>query len=219
MVDDNMLKTLLVDHAVLNQFFASVELVYGGSPFVSIPSQIIQTSDREQLFKLSHKLGPDDELIDGNLNRDVSLIYSAPKSISKILMAKYPNLQKIHELTSLFKWIQPVPASGSSIYARLKDELLLLLVIKNGKLNLVNYYDAKTSDDVFYFVMSTMEQLELDPETTDLQWLIRGEAIDESTVKQFQNYISTVNQDSIVSLSKEFDGLGLGFSSILGCEL
>ena len=46
------------------------------------------------------------------------------------------------------------------------------MIVKNGQqLKLINRYDTKDLDDVFYFVMLAVEQLELDIEQLTLHWV------------------------------------------------
>ncbi len=218
LVDADMLSKILADNAALNQIFGSVQLIYGGSPFVTIPSQILTNSDRRQLFQLSYKIGHDTQLEEGNMTTDVSLTYAIPLSLTSVLKTKYPNLKKSHEIACAYKWIETMGLEKTKMYAHFQGELLLILVTRNGKFLLANYFDAKNNDDVFYFVMSVVEQLSLDPEVTTLHWLQTGEETDNSLVSLFENYINKVQQDLIFETSDAFNIHSVGISSVLACE-
>ena len=215
LVDEVMMKKIIDDHQVFNQIFGGVELIYGGSPFITIPAQIIESSDRQRLFKLSHKLGNESVLEDGNLDQEVSLIYSTPKAISNVLASKYPNLKKVHELMCLNRWIQKNLSNPNTIFARIDGEVLLIVVMRNGKLTLANYFDVKSHDDIFYFIMLSVEQLNLEVENTSLVFLTCSDAIEDELLKLFANYLKHVKQLAVI---EGLQGIGLGISSILACE-
>jgi len=218
LVDAEMLKSLLNDNAALNQIFGSVQLIYGGSPFVTIPSQILTSADRKQLFQLSHKIGQDTQLEEGNMTTEVTLTYAVPSSLTSVIKAKYPNLKKSHEIACTYKWIETLGLEHTKIYARFQGELLLVLVTRNGKFLLANYFDAKNNDDVFYFIMSVVEQLSLDIEVTTLHWLQTGKESATSLLSLFENYVHKVQQDLIFETSDAFNVHSVGISSILACE-
>ncbi len=194
--DKAMLADVLANTPPLSEIFSTVDLIWSHTSFVTYPQAFTSSNDQRDLYKVSHKLRASDRLETGTLNADIALTYAATYDLLQLVKSKFPNVTYHHEIESLFKYTHAeLKASGESIVICC-DTTQTLMIVKNGQqLKLINRYDTKDLDDVFYFVMLAVEQLELDIEHLTLNWV---DASDDKSYNgiadMFASYIKKISK-------------------------
>ncbi|MFT5724879.1 MAG: hypothetical protein ACI9JN_002002 [Bacteroidia bacterium] len=192
--DNQMLTSVLASTAPLAEIFSSVSLTWVGNPFLCYPTLFTDSKDQEKLFITSHKLRPQDKLLNGKLNTEISISYAVDQNMFTTIKDKYPNVVYQHEVEPFFSYIQTElkPSQTSLILSR-TDQKLLLIALDAKALKLLNQYDVKDINDVFYFTMLAIERLELDIEHLELFWINSPDAQSFEEVKTlFANYIAKI---------------------------
>jgi len=195
LVDVELLDQILKTNKIFDQIFSSVNLNIRGADFVLVPQDLSSDANRRDLFLMNYKLDPMSDLRSGFIGNAIEIVYRIPTELVQLLRNKFKNLEVKHELESLSKcWFGSVVNTMShDMYASISQGKLLLAVRSKGKIVFANIFDINNSDDVFYYCMLTVEQLELDIERINIFWLIEDDRFQlDALQKQFQNYVNTV---------------------------
>lgn len=200
--DQAMLADVLTNTTPLSEIYSSVSLTWSGNAFHSYPTVFTNTQDQRTLFVSNHKLRPSEKLLNGSINSDIALSYAVDNRFLELIKKKYPNLIYQHEVEPLFKYIQSeIKPDGSCIILDRNDYRTLLLIKVDQEIRLINQFDTKDYNDVFYYTMLAVEQLELDVENASLLLISNSNNAVFSEFQQlFKQYIKTIKS---VDLSPE----------------
>lgn len=193
--DSTMLDQVLSTVSPVNEIFSSVGLTWVGSPFLCYPSMFTSTHDQRKLFAASYKLRSTDKLLNGTLNSDISVTYAVDNQLLTVVKKRFPNVVYRHEVESFFKYIQSdIKPSGSCLIVDRNESHTIIIVKDDTEYRLLNQYDTKEMNDVFYFTMLAIEQLDLDIEKLSLYWIDKPNLNPFSEVKSlFENYIKHIH--------------------------
>lgn len=217
LLDAHQISQLLATNQLLHQIYGTVDVIYSGAPFVLLPSEITDPNNRKDIFSLSHTLKASQLLLEDNLNQHLAICYAVERDLHEVFMTRYPNVRFSHEVTNLFTYLnQVVKPESPMIMAYLTDERLALFAARSASPMLVNYFDCKSMDDAFYFIMSVVEQLELEPESTEMLWLSNQGTIDYGNVEStFRPYIAKVHLRQVAG--EELIQIGMALRAVVAC--
>ncbi len=101
-------------------------------------------------------------------------MYALDFRLTDLIISKFPRVKIYNEATIILKKIyHEIGLKQPRILISINTDKLLLFGINDGKLNLCNSFPIKSIDDIFYFVMLSIEQLHFLPSETEL--VILGE--------------------------------------------
>lgn len=192
--DDEVLANVLKSNTLLNQIFAHVSLTFQGNSFVCSPPIFSSNEQKEMVFKANHQLKKGEKLLEGSISNEISVLYAAEDSSFSILKNAYPSLSYSHELETALQYltdeIQPV---GAHILLKQTRSNLLLIASDGKNLLLANQFNSQNMEDVFYYTMLAVEQLEMDIEQTTLSWCSNTQFVASGdAVGLFEHYIKNV---------------------------
>ncbi len=192
--DVQFLQEALNSTPPLGQIFGAVTLVFLGNNFVCTPAIFSSEKHRKMLYTANHKLAPDERLMEGSLTPEIATIYAAESAKLEILKSKYPSLVYCHEIETIYQFIQTeIKPTGVNIVLKQRQNDLLVFVANGKNLLLVNQFDARNQEDIFYYTMLAVEQLELDIEHTTLFWSANEDFMSfDKTRSLFENYIKNI---------------------------
>jgi hypothetical protein len=204
--DVEILENTLSTNTNLDQIFAKVSVVFEGNNFTCSPAIFSTDNQRKKVFECSHKISKDERLAEGSLSQDIKVIYTVEEARLAAIKSKFPIVEYSHELELVYKYVQSeVVPSGVSLVLKQSNNNLLLLVLDGKNLLLANQYHTSNLDDVFYFTMLAVEQLELDIESTSLFWSDNPDFTPYQNLQSlFENYIGTIK---LLENSNTFDAL------------
>ncbi|MBP3253163.1 MAG: DUF3822 family protein [Bacteroidales bacterium] len=84
------------------------------------------------------------------------------------------------------------------------------VIFKGNSFTLSNTFDYKTPDDLIYFILYTLEKLQIN--TAEVNLLITGEKYDQTELtllKRYVKHVSYANCAENISVPTEFDGMDL----------
>jgi hypothetical protein len=165
-------------------FFRKVTISFSAETWTVIPNSFF---DPEQLSiwiepttnaMLGHQSIPQENNI---------LIHRHSKDIEHIA-ALYPQAQVN---CSIKMWLQLSPPSEQSnvLFAWLEAEKLCLQLIHQGQRILLNQFDAKSTEDVLYFISAALQQ---NAESQDLPIVLMGKGIGDDLIETLSHYYTDV---------------------------
>ncbi len=192
--DFEMFESVLTNTKELNEIYNGTTVIFCGSNALCHPSTFINTAERKKLYSASYRLKSSETICKGSISDDITISYSADSKILDLVKQKFPNLVYQHDLEVFVKYIlKEIKPSGTSISLSNMGEYTLMVVSDAQKLLLMNQFYTKDLQDVFYFTMLAIEQLDLDIEKLTLNWIQNDDFGKWEDVNLlFKDYIRTV---------------------------
>ncbi|WP_395058493.1 DUF3822 family protein [Flavobacterium sp.] len=127
-------------------------------------------------------------------NYDMNSVYIPYVNINNSLIDIYGSFDYKHSYSILVKKVLDLSKNKEEpqVFIHCQNDNFQIIVVKNQELILFNSFEYKTKEDFIYFLLFTVEQLQLNPET--LQLKIFGEITKESETYQIAyKYIRNVS--------------------------
>lgn len=192
--DASMLSDVLTNTLLFKEIYSTVVLIWSGVPFILHPSSFTSNRERRTLFQTSYTLKPTVQLKDVLISNEMGMSYRIDSELLKILKEKYNSLTYHCDGEIFLKYVSDVHKSNyHEIHVMPGNDNLLVLITKAGKLELLNRYDAKSTEDLFYFVMLAIEQLDIDIERGSLHVHGDSGSVDFASIERlFKPYIAEI---------------------------
>lgn len=154
---------------------------------VIVPETLFSENEKDKYFNFLFDGSEESEIVNQNLsNTDAVGLFSIPKSVKEVL--------KESVSSSFLTWTDSIlgNSSGTKAYLILDEKQFSLSILKDGKLLFSNWFQFSKADDVLYFLMATLESLNI--LHSEIELLLGGsvEKGDE-TFKVLSRFISKIS--------------------------
>jgi len=188
-IDENGLETVLNQ---LPDIYSETTLLVCNNNFVTIP-EIFYDESIDDIFKLNYEISINDKVCFDKLEYGIGVGYTLNSNFDKLVSHKFPRIIIKHEASIVLKKLyKEVNFKHSKILISINEQTLIIYAIHHSNILLCNKYEILTIDDIFYFVMLAMEQLQILPAESEL--IILGEPPNREEIFEiFKNYIKEIN--------------------------
>lgn len=171
--------------------YADVILLVRKKNFIILP-EIYYQSEWIDFFTLSHNLQAREELCIDKSDHGFGIVYAMDLDFMSVINSKYLRVNRRNEVTVILsKIFKEINLRQPQIFISIDQGNLLVLAVNEGKLQLCNAYQVHNTDEIFYFVMLAIEQLQFLPAETEL--VILGKPVLKDALKElFKNYIQEI---------------------------
>lgn len=106
----------------------------------------------------------------------------------------------------MFGWIDREKHSKEpQLFINIEKDIFDLIILNKGTLHLCNTYEYKSPEDLIYYVLFCLEQLQLNPDT--IPCILSGEIIKSDAnyllIYTYIRHISFLNIDSLVEINQK----------------
>tara|TARA_B100000902_G_C27322387_1_gene925604 strand:- start:6697 stop:7533 length:837 start_codon:yes stop_codon:yes gene_type:complete len=167
----------------LQSKFCSYSLMYSGFPNTLIPYDIKTDGVKKKILELQSDTFEnifEDQLI----SNKIKIIYSIPKEITEITKACFPIAKNMSEDKVLIE--QYIKNKNLTMYANIENMKVIITVVSDEKLIFHNSFNFITKEDLLYYMLFCIEQLNLSTETTEV--VLYGQ-IERKTYNLLYEYI------------------------------
>jgi hypothetical protein len=186
---------------------AVVELCYHHSYFSVVPSAIFKKDQASNYLKYNTKLYSNDSIsCEVNTKLDLSIAFIPYINIHNELLDTYETVNFTHSVNSAINWAftREISNKGEQVYAIIQKEAFVLIIIKEGKLVLANYFAYKTEEDFVYYCLFAIEQHNCNREA--MLFSLLGEVSTESKIYSYlYKYIKNIALISLKELPIEIE--------------
>lgn len=159
---------------ILEQSFQAVTVSHINTLSTFVPKPLFSDKHLADYLKYNNKMLANDYItFDVVSNNDIVNVYIPYVNINNLFFEKYGVFTYRHFATILLENV--FQASNTSdeplVYVHVQKEQFEIIVIQNKKLLLYNSFEYSTSEDFIYYVLFTVEQLELNTNTLQLYFL------------------------------------------------
>ena len=201
------------DEGVLDYRFSEVIAIHRNTLFSLVPQPLFVEEQLPNYLKYNAKILASDHLdYDLIAGLDTVNVYVPFANVNNYLYDKFGEFEFKHSGTVLLETLIQLPSSrqGSICYLHLAETQMDLAVFGNKKLRFYNSFTVSSPEDVLYFLLFSLEQLNLDPESLRLRLL--GEVTEDDRVYEFcteyfENASLFVPSDARSSLPGQEEGI------------
>lgn len=155
----------------LNQPFTSVQVVHDNELSTIVPKELFDEAHLADYLKFNSKILKSDFIAfdDIKVNNSAN-VYVPYVNINNFIYDKFGSFSYKHVSTILLEKILEAEqyAHNSKMYIHVEQSHFNVIVVSKGKLILYNTFEYNSKEDFIYYVLFSLEQLELSPETIDI---------------------------------------------------
>jgi hypothetical protein len=192
--------------------FRNASVLLGSSRFTFIPSALFKEEDAKDFFYFNQKSIENETIhFDRLRGYDAVNVFGVTAQMHAAFTNLFENYSVHHHMSAVIEAarLNPSKQSSAPLFIHLHSSTMDIVVLNERKLVFANSFSFKTADDAIYFVMMVCEQLEINPEKTDV--IISGEIEMESPfarqLMKFVPQLSFAERTRSVAFTYGFDNL------------
>ena len=189
------LKDVLEEIAWLKQPFLKVFLVVDNPLSTLIPPSLFMEEEAMTYLKFNHPVTEHDTALFNHLKTaNVITVFGMTKADMADAVATWNNISFFHSTSVIIESLQinyKNKTDNNTLFLNVRDGGFDLVYFKNNKLHFYNFFRFNTKEDFIYFLLTAIEELQLNPE--QLRLMLSGE-IDKSSVfyEMIYRYVRTI---------------------------
>lgn len=167
----NEVEKAFKNNEILSQNFAKVIVVYSNELFTMVPKALFDAEKGADYLKFNTKILSTDHISHDVIDfYDLVNVYVPYTSVNNFLFETFGSFDYYHSTTVFTKFLlnKFVNSTEPKILINFQDSYFEMGVVANKKLLFVNRFEIRTKEDFIYYMLFTMEQLELSTETIEV---------------------------------------------------
>ncbi len=168
------LQSLLEEHKIVKTEFSEVVVIHRNNLFSLVPKPLFDVDELANYLKFNAKILANDHIAyDEMEGYDVVNVYVPFMNINNYLYELFGEFTYKHHGTVLVQSLlnEHGGVKEPIVYAHIFEKELDIVVITHRKLLLFNNFAYDTQEDFLYYLLFTLEQLQLDADTVTLRLL------------------------------------------------
>ncbi len=172
--------------------YKSVKIAYEGKKSTLIPGPLYDPNDLEDYLKFNFSSGPDEKPFSDHLVlMDNYNVFSVPVSTAEAMAGIYPD-SRIHHLSSIL--IESVMINyknrinAERVFLHLREKSFDLMLFDGRRMSYFNSFPYLNEEDIAYYLIFVLEQLNINPETIPVVLLGKAE-LNSNLCELLQRYI------------------------------
>lgn len=214
----NQVKSFISQSPILNAKFKSVSVGIYNEIVTLVPSALFDERKKKEFLQFNFSGDSFSAANDFLQEIDSHTIYDAPEIITKTFKELYNKAGIIHFSSSLIESlaIENKYKTDLNFYLHFFQKnpygavsRFEIIIFRAGKMLFFNSFQFQEKEDIAYYVLFVLEQLNLNPETTSVTILGNIQKTDEA-VELLNNYVKAVefgNHPGNFEYSSDFDEL------------
>lgn len=143
---------------LLNNEFATAEVIWETTPFTCVPNALFKPEAVDDYMNVLGK-APFTKSLSCTTLQDYTVAFPVQEDALQLIQRYFPNAAACHKVCQLSKELQNSPGSG--VHVIFYHHHFLLLAVKDSALQLATSISYQSSKDCLYYILYTMQQLNL----------------------------------------------------------
>ena len=204
------LKDLLRENKVLELDIAETVVIHRNQLFSLVPKALFDKEELANYLKFNAKILANDLIeYDEIDSHEIVNVYVPYVNINNYIFDLFGEFEFVHNGTVLLESLLKSAGSNTepACFVHIGHQQMDLIIVAKKQLVFYNSFNFQTKEDFIYYILFSLEQLELDPENTPLRLFGNVEEGDElyNICYEFIRHISIYEQDSIYLSTEEID--------------
>jgi len=179
---------------LLQQEFKQVNLIHQNNICTFVPKGLYDEKNLIEYLKFNNKIFESDFIaVDEIATKEIMSVYVPFVNINNFFFELFGSFEYHHASTILIEQLLKVSTfTTNKLYCNISATSFELIHIKNGKLNLFNSFEYNSKEDFIYYILFSIEQLQLNTETIDL--ILLGDiGLDDELYSIIYQYIRNIS--------------------------
>jgi len=151
-----------------------VSIIYANTTYTLVPDALFDENRLSEYLKFNSKILSGDYLAYDTLEtQKLHIVYVPFINVNNYLFETFGDFQYYHAATILLQYVlEKQPSKFTTrAYVQVYEDHFDLVILKDGALLLCNSYTYKTPEDLAYYVLFALEQLNLKPDAIETKVL------------------------------------------------
>ncbi len=169
---DKHLEDLLGKHGIIKRKFSDVIVVHRNNLFNLVPKSLFIEDELANYLKFNAKILANDHIdFDEIGSHDIVNIYVPFTNVNNLIYGIFGEFEFLHHSSIMVQALlnNQKPGKGPLCYVHITDPQMDLTVISHKKLLFHNSFNYATQEDFLYYLLFTLEQLQLDPDNVPIK--------------------------------------------------
>lgn len=190
---DEIIKNMLPE-TKLN--YRSVRLIYESDIYTFIPAPVFKMEEAADMLHFQFKPDKKDQIILNRIPKWQTVnVFSIPKTVNQALIHLFPNAIIEHHLSYFLNEFVKLQ-SEDRVYIAVRSNMMDVVVILNGKIQLINSYNFSTPEDFTYYTLNLFDKLPLDSENCNV--ILFNSDKRPELQKTLEKYLEVIRGEKIV---------------------
>ena len=157
-----------------------------------VPSSIFKSDDADKLLSFNYQIKEDESIKDEHIpSIDSNIIYAYNKDLYDVVSSRFSNMKMGNFATLQIPfYLKSSEDNKPYVYCQIYHSYFQIIIIDKSKLILYNHFNYSTAEDLLYYIVFCMEQLNLNPEFTKLR--LSGDLEKDDILNLLKDYIRDV---------------------------
>ena len=158
-------------HDELKETFSNVEVIYSNHLFTLVPEAIFDADKLTDYLKFNTKMLTTDFVAYDRIEpHDIVTVYIPYTNINNFFFDTFGAFDYYHGMSLFIKRIldQETQYEQPRVHIHVHKKSFDIVVVQKKKLILANAFDFYSKEDFLYYILFTLEQLELNPDTIEV---------------------------------------------------
>ena len=176
------IERLYAEEEMLQQEFNEVGILFSNDLFTIVPAAYFIEEEASTYLKFNTKILQTDVVAHDLLSNDLVNVYIPYTNINNYFFDKYGEFEYQHNISVLIDAIlaKKQDSKEAQIYLNDYNNYYELVIVQNNKLVLANTFHYETKEDFIYYLLFTLEQLDLNP--TEVYLWLMGTIVKQSDI-------------------------------------
>lgn len=187
------LKTVLNQKSIVGTSFVEVVVIHKNGLFSLVPKTLFNENELPNYLKFNSKIMANDHIVfDEISNHDIVNVHIPFTNVNNYIFDLFGEFVFKHSGTVLITTLlNQNRSSGNPVcYMQVSEKEMEVVVISEKKLLFYNFFECKTNEDFLYYLLFSLEQLQLNLENVHLKLfglVEEGDPIYELCYKYIKN--------------------------------
>ncbi|MBL4651668.1 MAG: DUF3822 family protein [Flavobacteriales bacterium] len=157
------LEGYLQEHRFLTNEYRSSSVSYCDFPSTIVPNSYYNIEKEKELYTFNHQVDGGEIFRDHLLNLGAKHLYAIPEKLNRWTNQKWPKATVLHMGSVLIEQLVVFSKSvdKTCVCANIQSKSFDLIIANNGQLKLYNSFEHGAPEDIAYYILYSLEQLEI----------------------------------------------------------
>lgn len=188
---NDLLKIEFSKQLYFNQDYKEIKVALLNNQFNIIPNEYFEKEkDAQKWLEFNAHVFEEDQIKETNVaHQEAKLIYAFPLELEQFLQEKFEDF-KLRNASEVFVNSFQIDSDNPQVFVNVHLNQIELLIFKDAKLYFYNIFEVETKEDIVYYILNSLEQLQLDPNLIELYYF--GWTLEDVALKMLMNFVRHV---------------------------
>lgn len=193
----NKIKSIINNESFMLGGFKNVKAYFTNNKITLSPKALADASMKNILLNFSHQVERDDTILIREIENDLQVVFSIPKTVKELLDKFYTNIEYRSSICPVLSYSKKINTSFRVLFISIHGHGIQVLVMYGGLIEAFNSFFVQNEIDILYYVLNLMNNFD-DNLKTELILLGKVDKT-QGLIGLFRNYFERIRFAEYVS--------------------